>query len=199
MINLAKNFSVSNRDIDIKNSFMKWQCRVRQIIMRDNYGKPDASIMPDVLLNQDKINLGKIITVLSKDIPFSKLPEMKHISKVNFDLSKRREKAIQLFSEYYYQSYKEFSPVLTATFQPDSSGIRKIIKSKICSLVFGAYNHNFKLDCEVKLLRKVDPLYQATWWHNSLFNSNLHPDTLILAFNVNWSSSLDETIGGLNG
>ena len=64
--------------------------------------------------------------------------------------------------------------------------------------MFEAYNHNFKLDCEVELLRKEDPLYQATWWHNSLFNSNLHPDTLILAFNVNWSSSLDETIGGFN-
>jgi len=46
------------------------------------------------------------------------------------------------------------------------------------------------------LLGKADPLYQATWWHNSLFNSNLHPDTLILAFNVNWSSSLDESIIG---
>ena len=121
---------------------------------------------------------------------------MKHISKVNIDLSKRREKAIQFFSEYYYQNYKEFSPVLTVTFQPDSLGIRKIIKSKVCSLVFEAYNHNFKLDCEAELLRKEDPLYQATWWHNSLFNSSLHPDTLILAFNVNWSSSLDETIGG---
>ena len=196
MINLKNNFSVSDSDVDIKNTFMKWQCRVRQIIMRNNYGKPDASIMPNVFLNHDKINLGKIITVLSKDIPFSKLPEMKHISKVNFDLSKRREKAIQLFSEYYYQNYKEFSPVLTATFQPDSLGAKKIIKSTVCSLVFEAYNHNFKLDCEVELLRKEDPLYQATWWHNSLFNSSLHPDTLILAFNVNWSSSLDETIGG---
>ena len=102
MINPANNFSVSDSDVDIKNTFMKWQCRVRQIIMRKNYGKPDASIMPNVLLNHDKINLGKIITVLSKDIPFSRLPEMKHISKVNFDLSKSREKAIQLFSEYYY-------------------------------------------------------------------------------------------------
>ena len=198
MINLANNFSVSDSDVDIKNTFMKWQCRVRQIIMRKNYGKPDASIMPNVLLNYGKIHLGEIITVLSKDITFSKLPEMKHISKVNFDLSKRREKAIQFFSEYYYQNYKEFSPVLTATFQPDSLGIRKIIKSTVCSLVFDAYNHNFKLDCEVELLKKEDHLYQATWWHNSLFNSNLHPNTLILAFNVNWPSSLDETNGVFN-
>jgi len=53
MINLKNNFSVSDSDVDIKNTFMKWQCRVRQIIMRNHYGKPDASIMPNVLLNYD--------------------------------------------------------------------------------------------------------------------------------------------------
>ena len=50
MINPANNFSVSDSGVEVKNKFMKWQCRVRQIIMRNNYGKPDASIMPNVFL-----------------------------------------------------------------------------------------------------------------------------------------------------
>ena len=190
---LAKNFSDIDRSNFIKDKFLKWQCRVRQIVMRDNMGKPESSIMPDVKLHSNEEVIGKIITVLSKEIAFSRVPEMQHMAKVTFDLSKRREKAIQFFSEYYFQKHKEFSDVLTATFQPGSLGAAKIIKSQNCSLVFDAYNQYFELVCKVNVLNKNDPFYQATWWHNKLFNPNLHPETIILAFKADWSISLEKT------
>ena len=35
--------------------FIKFQCRARQMIMRDNFGKPDESIIPKLYLKDQKI------------------------------------------------------------------------------------------------------------------------------------------------
>ena len=34
--------------------FIKFQCRARQMIMRDNFGKPDESIIPNLYLENKK-------------------------------------------------------------------------------------------------------------------------------------------------
>ena len=175
----------------LQEKFLKWQCRVRQIIMRENSGKPDLSIMPMVKLLNLQEELGQIITVISKDIPFSQVPEMKHMAKSIFDPMQRHEKAIQFFSATYFQKYREFSDIITSTFLPGSVGAKKILESKECLLIFEAYNQYFELFCEVRQLEKKDPFYISTWWHNSLFNPSLNPNTVILAFNVDWSKSLE--------
>ena len=113
----------------LREKFIKWQCRVRQIAMRNNNGRPDDSISPVVLLPNEKEPVGKIITVLSKDIAFSRTPELKHLFKRTFDPLQRREKAIEFFSETYFQKHKEFSDILTATFQPNSIGAETITKN----------------------------------------------------------------------
>ncbi len=194
MSNLANKFSLSQETNLIRDKFLKWQCRVRQMLMRDNLGRPDLSIMPEVKLSSTGKTLGTIITVLSKEIAFSKLPEIQHIGKVNFDLSRRREKAIQFFSEYYFQKYNEFSGDLTATFQPGSLLAFKLIESGKCLLRFEAYNQIFNLICKVEVLNKSEHFYQATWWHNNLFNSSLHPETIILSFNADWSESTENIL-----
>ena len=33
-------------DDPLKQAFLKWQCRVRQMAMRDNFGRPDDGITP---------------------------------------------------------------------------------------------------------------------------------------------------------
>ena len=67
----------------------------------------------------------------------------------------------------------------------------KILKSKEWLLIFEAYNQYFELFCEAKQLKKDDPFYISTWWHNSLFNPSLHPETIILSFNIDWSKSME--------
>ena len=37
-----------------QEKFVKFQCRARQMIMRDNFGKPDDSIMPNLYLDKQK-------------------------------------------------------------------------------------------------------------------------------------------------
>ena len=114
---------------------------------------------------------------------------MRHMVQSIFDPSQRRDKAIQFFSEIYYQKPRQFSDTLTAAFSPDSPVAEVICAAKACSLTFDSYGQRFDLDCTVSTLTKRNPLFQATWWHNKLFNPHLLPDTVILGFEPDWSRS----------
>ena len=113
------------------------------------------------------------------------------------DPAQRRDKAIRIFSETWYQQAREFSDTLTATFPPDSLGAKTIEDSGQCTLDFDAYNQKFSLQCQPRRLSENHPLYQATLWHNLLFNPSLHPKTVVLAFEPDWDkSSATPSIGG---
>jgi len=173
----------------MREAFLKWQCRVRQISMRENMGRPDDACTPELTLAGDSEPLGHVITVMSKLPAFSKTPEFKHMVKRTHDPAQRRDKAIELFSETYYQKGREFSDILTATFPPDSEGALKIRRAGECTLTFDAYNQRYELQCKVWRLARKNPLYQATWWHNQLFNPGLSGEAVILGFEPDWDAS----------
>ncbi len=173
----------------LMEQFLRWQCRVRQLAMRENQGRPDDAITPAVTLPGDSEPMGHIITVFSKWGAYSQTPELKQMYKQTYDPAQRREKALTYFSSTYYQKVREFSDTLSATFVPDSAGAAKLIEAGECGLMFEAYSQQFRLQCKVLKLSKNHPLYQSTWWHNLLFNPELHPDTIILGFEPDWDAS----------
>ena len=189
---VAQQSEMTQQFIPLRDAFLRWQCRVRQISMRENFGRPDGAIKPRLTLNRDSEPVGNIITVLSRNSSHSKTPEMRHMVQSIFDPSQRREKAIQFFSEIYYQKFLQFSDTLTAAFSPNSPVAEAICAAKASSLTFENYGQRFDLDCTVSTLPKKNPLFQATWWHNKLFNPHLLPDTVILGFEPDWSRSSAE-------
>lgn len=179
---------------ELMQRFLRWQCRVRQIAMRETRGKPDDAITPSLTLAGHSESMGHIITVLSKWGAYSKTPEMQHMVKRTHDPAQRRDKAIEYFSSAYYQSIHEFSDSLTATFPPDSQGASVIEAAGECTLRFVAYSQRFDLVCSVSRLGENDPLYQSTFWHNLLFNPNLHPQTVVLRFSPDWDRCSEESV-----
>jgi hypothetical protein len=173
----------------LRAAFLRWQCRVRQLAMRDNNGRPDDSITPTLRLPGETTPMGQIITVLNKSPLYSKTPELKHLVMRTNDPAQRRDKALQMMSETYYQKWNEFSDLLTATFPPRSRGASTIIEAGGCTLTFEAYNQRFDLNCRVRQLGQGEPLREATWWHNVLFNPNLSPDVVVLCFAPDWATS----------
>ena len=186
---VTQQSAMTQQFIPLRDAFLRWQCRVRQISMRENFGRPDDAIKPRLTLNTDSEPIGDIITVLSRTPSYSKTPEIRHMVQSIFDPSQRREKAIQFFSEIYYQKFLQFSDTLTAAFSPNSPVAEAICTAKASSLTFENYGQRFDLDCTVSTLTKNNPLFQATWWHNKLFNPHLLPDTVILSFEPDWSRS----------
>jgi hypothetical protein len=170
----------------LRDRFLRWQCRVRQIAMRENMGRPDDAMTPALTLPGAAEPMGRVITVLSKE---SRSAELQHICRQTNDPAQRREKALRLFAEAWYARPQEFSDTLTATFPPGSPGAAAIVAAGACRLDFDAYAQEFALTCAARRLEAGHPLHQATWWHNLLFNPALHPETVILAFRPDWDAS----------
>lgn len=180
---------VSGPDVPLKKAFLKWQCRVRQVMMRDAAGRPDDSITPAVILDGETEPLGHIITLLNKAPGYSVTPELNHMAAKTNDPAQIRDQALRFFSATYYQKAAEFSDILTATFPPGSPGAARIHAAGHARLVFEAYNQRFDLNCKVWRLAPHNPLHQATMAHNRLFNPCLPPDTEVLGFEPDWAGS----------
>lgn len=173
----------------LRRAFLGWQCRVRQLMVREALGRPDDGVMPAVHLGDGDEPVGHIITVLSKAPAFSKVPEMRHIAQRTNDPAQWREDALKLLAEAHYQHADEFSDMLTATFPPDSPGAARLRAAQRVRLVFEAYRQRYELWCRVWRLAEHNPGYQATWWHNILFNPSLPRGTVVLGFQPDWAAS----------
>ncbi len=179
-----------------RGAFLRWQCRVRQIAMRDDAGRPDDAIMPEVTLAGAAEPMGRIVTVLARAPGHSVTSELMHMVRKTHDPAQRREQALSYLCATYYQDARQFSDILTATFLPGSAGAVRIRRAGTCTLRFEAYAQRFDLACRVWRLSRKNPLFEATWWHNQLFNPNLHPDTEVLGFEPDWSASTADPMPG---
>ena len=173
----------------LRDHFLRWQCRCRQIAMREAMGGPDASVTPALTLPGEPQPLGHVITVLNRAWAHSRTPELQHLCRGTHDPAQRRDKALELFAAGYFQTPAEFTDALTATFPPVSPGAARIAAAGACRLDFAAYGQAFALACRVRPLEPGHPLHAATWWHNLLFNPGLPSDTVILAFEPDWAAS----------
>ncbi len=50
--------------------------------------------------------------------------------------------------------------------------------------------HGYRLSGKVATLEEAHPLYQATYWHNRMFNPNLPAGIQILSFTPDWTHSM---------
>jgi len=189
MTSLANVLGTNFSDHPLRERFLKWQCRVRQMAMRDGHGRPDDAIMPQLILPGHVEPLGHVITVLNKAPGYSVTSEFRHMAGKTNDPAQRRDEAIRFLSATYYQKPAEFSDILTATFPPGSPGARAIRGAASCKLIFEAFNQRFDLACKVWRLAGHNPLYQATIAHNLLFNPALPPATEVLGFEPDWPTS----------
>ncbi|NKC16774.1 MAG: hypothetical protein GKR94_32655 [Gammaproteobacteria bacterium] len=171
-------------------AFLRWQCRLRQIAVRQHDGRPSDGMMPAVFAHDDSdVSSGHIITVLNKLPEFSRTMELQHLVRYTHDPKERRAAGVEFLSERYYQRAYEFSDTVTCTFAPDSEGARQLLAMKSCRLHFEQFGQIYETVCTVWRISVNNPLYQATYWHNSLFNPALAADSMILGFEPHWERS----------
>ncbi|QYX55263.1 hypothetical protein K1T73_09030 [Roseovarius sp. SCSIO 43702] len=186
---LQEKLGVARDPHPLRMAFLRWQCRVRQLAMRDNDGRPDDAIMPEVIPEGADAPMGHIITVMNKAPGYSVTAELVHMAAKTNDPAQRREQALTFLSASYYQKADEFSDILTATFPPGSEGAAALHAAGHVRLVFDAYRQRFDLRCKVWRLAEHNPLHAATVAHNRLFNPGLPPATEVLGFEPDWAAS----------
>lgn len=191
MNSVASTLGVGYSTNPLRLQFLKWQCHVRQMSMRQEEGRPSDPIMPAVMINGAQEPLGHIITVLNKAPGYSVTAELEFMRAKTNDPAQVRENALKFLSATYYQKAAEFSDILTATFPPGSPGAAEIRNAKNVRLVFEAYMQRFDLAVKVWELADHNPLHRATIAHNGLFNPALPPDTIVLGFEPDWDASTE--------
>ena len=105
------------------------------------------------------------------------------------DPSERREAALKFLAERYYQAPREFSDTLTASFPADSRIAAKLLAGRECRLDFEQFSQRYQVHCTVRRLSPNNPLREATFWHNLLFNPRLPAGCIILGFEPDWPKS----------
>ncbi|MBO67378.1 MAG: hypothetical protein CL398_03615 [Acidiferrobacteraceae bacterium] len=173
---------------DIQQDFLGWQCRIRQIAMRETGGKPSSGMQPTLFLDDDGNSTNQItVLIVRKDARYD-AAQLRHIFFRTQDPSVRYEAAIKFLSAGYYQHPHEFSDEITALFQA-SMLLPTTLKARgDCVLDFFQFSAFYRCRCSVRELHAHEPAYQVTYWHNSLFNRRMPSDVRILGFRLDWES-----------
>ncbi len=175
----------------LSQGFLGWQCRIRQYSVRQGDGRPTPGMCPQISIGNDE-SLGNAITLIIKKDPEDITAQFMHMVKKTQDPLERWEGAIRHFSATYYQKPAEFSDHLTALFGSQSQMSDQVLKAGHCVLTFKQNRQIYTVPCEVVELAMEHSDYQATYWHNSLFNPNIPANSRVLSFVPDWSLAVAE-------
>ena len=172
----------------LRAHFLGWQCRIRQYSIRQAGGHPAAGMQPLVLLDDSDSDLGRISVLIVKSQPQEIITQFRHLMRKTHDPAERYNSALKFLAATYYQQPQTFSDEITALFGPDSELADRLLEAGRCRLLFEQYNQRYLLPCALRSLREDDPAFQATYWHNGLFNPALPAGVRVLAFRPDWAT-----------
>jgi len=171
------------------DAFLFWQCRIRQIAMRQDGGRPSPGMQPRVL-DASGIEIMRRLTVLL-------MPKEPEESTAFFRFQVMRsadprdiyERALTYLQADFFQQPATFSDELLAVLPQGSPLARLSDRDERCILVFEQFAQRFKLPCAVRELAPGDPAREAAIWHNRLFNPALPDGAQVLSFTPDWDSA----------
>ncbi len=168
----------------LRHAFLGWQCRIRQIAVRQQGGRPSAGMRP--LLEIDGEAFGPITVVLTRTDKAT-IRELRFMARRTRDPRERYQAAIRYFAATYYQHPEQFSDHLMASFAADAALPRQIAGRDDCILLFEQFGQRFRLVTGARLLDPEVAEFQATYWHNALFNAAMPGAVQIVAFIPDWT------------
>jgi hypothetical protein len=176
---------------ELCKQFIGWQCRVRQYAVRKNEGIPSTGMRPDLEIDGERF--GPVTIQIVKSDSEDVTREFRFIVQKTQEHQSRYESGLKLLSEYYYQIPAEFDEEMTAVYSVHSEFAKRIVEAGSCMLEFDQGNQRYQLNCKTRFIEPGEQKYQATYWHNSLFNASMPGVVSIIGFAPDWSSSLFTT------
>ncbi|MFO1057213.1 MAG: hypothetical protein U1E53_09620 [Dongiaceae bacterium] len=179
----------------LRDEFVGWQCRIRQLAVREDGGRPSSGMRPAVLTPAGEALAHGIVVLLLPADPEPATKLFRYQVLKTQDPVERYDKALEILAGSHYQRPREFDDVMTGLFGNDSAVAGRLLSHGACILAFSQYAQSYRLPCAVAALGEHDPRYQATYWHNRLFNARMPAGVRVLAFRPDWahaSSSREE-------
>jgi len=181
--NMNENSGLENQALQHEmQQFIGWQCRIRQHVVRKQEGRPSSGMRPNLYLNGELIS--PITINLMKEDASAVTTEFQFIHKKTQDPKARYESGLKILCEYYYQRTNEFDHEVSAVFSLDSELAAKIVDSDEVELRFDQSSQAYRLICNARIIPIGDEKYEATYWHNALFNPNLPGVVTVIGFNT---------------
>jgi hypothetical protein len=171
----------------LRDEFLGWQCRIRQLSARQGGGRPTAGMRPRVLSPRgDEVSTGITLLIVEEE-PADSTALFRHQFLKTNDPIERYEKILEILAAGYFQHPASFTDVMTALFGPNSAVVAGLLNHGGCVLEFEQYAQAYRLPCKVAELATKDSFYQATYWHNRMFNPSMPPGVRILSFTPDWT------------
>ena len=173
----------------LKDRFLAWQCRIRQIAMREDGGRPSPGMRPRVLDRAER-EMAQALTVLiiprepSESTAFFRFQAMK-----TADPRDLYERALAYLQADYFQKPEAFREELLAVLPNGSEVASALIAEGKCVLEFEQFSQAYRLPASVRELRRNDPAREAAIWHNRVFNPALPETVHVVAFQPDWPSA----------
>jgi hypothetical protein len=176
----------------LRDEFLAWQCRIRQIAMRQDGGRPSPGIRPR-LLDETAREIASALTVLlipkdpSESTAFFRFQVMR-----SPDPRELYERALSFLQADYFQRPASFSDQLLAILPEGSKVAAALVADGRCILEFEQFSQAYRLPCAVSALQPGDAARDAAIWHNRLFNPALPETVHVFAFKPDWASAKAE-------
>ena len=173
----------------LRRHFLGWQCRLRQLSVREDGGRPNAGMRPRVRLTTEGQEPSEIIVLILPLEPQESTAEFRHLVRRTQDPRERYQAALKLLSANFYQYPEAFSDEMTALFGLGSTLADALLAAGSCHLDFDHFNQRYRLPCHLREVAKETPAHQATYWHNALFNPTLPGDVRVIGFQPDWAAA----------
>src|SRR3954471_16297287 len=129
----------------LRDDFMHWQCRIRQMAMRDGSGRPSPGMRPSVEAEDGGELHPGIMIVIHKQEPEHATSLFRHQVLKTQDPVERWEKAIEHMAAGYFQKSTGFDERLTALFGPHAPIVDALLNHGRVVLDFAEFGQRFRL------------------------------------------------------
>ena len=173
----------------LRHKFMDWQCRLRQMAMRAEGGRPSPGMRPRLLDRQGRELAPALTVLLALKKPEERTAFFRFQVMKSADPRETYEKALRFLQAEYYQDPDAFNDRLLATMPTDARFREALVAAKRCTLDFAEGRWAYRLPCKVKVLKQGNADRDAALWHNRVFNPTLSDAVHVLAFDPDWASA----------
>ena len=171
----------------LRAEFVGWQCRLRQLAVRQDGGRPSAGMRPRVTTLAGEELAAGVITLISELEPGNSTQLFRYQYLKTQDPNERYHRVLEMLQGSYFQDPARFADVLTALFRADSALAGRLSELGRCVLEFEQYTQAYRIPCSVVHLPPAHSRYEATYWHNRMFNPDLPAGVEIVAFTPDWA------------
>ena len=182
----SKILNIETAAAKLRDEFIAWQCKLRRQAMRGAGGRPTEGMRPQVVDAAGDAIADALTVLLARTDSATIAKGFEFQFKCTHDPLDRYEKAVTFLSADYYQHPANFTGVMTALVGAGTSTLQRLLDNRQCILVFHQFSQGYRVRCDVQIVAPEDSLFKATYWHNAMFNPNLPPDVVVVAFVPDW-------------